>query len=240
MLNTRAALGVLDLSRGDSRAACEEFVAVAEVLARRRETGLGQWWLADEVEARVAEGDVDEAARRLGPYRDDSARSGLARFEAVSARSAAVIAFARGDEAAALHEFDVSLGHHERFDDAYQLGRTLLALGSAQRRLRRRAAAAETLGRAVEQLEAVGAALWAERAQTERARIGGRAAATSSLTATEVRIAELVSAGRSNAEVARALSISPRTVEWNLSKIYRKLRVGSRTELAAKLVHRDH
>src|SRR4051794_9543423 len=91
------------------------------------------------------------------------------------------------------------------------------------------------LGRAVERFEAAGAVLWAERARTERSRIGGRPAATSGLTATERQVAELVRSGRSNAEVARALAISPRTVEWNLSKIYRKLRVGSRTELAAKL-----
>jgi DNA-binding CsgD family transcriptional regulator len=44
-----------------------------------------------------------------------------------------------------------------------------------------------------------------------------------------------VAAGRSNAEVAKELVISPRTVEWNLSKIYRKLRVRSRAELTAKL-----
>jgi DNA-binding CsgD family transcriptional regulator len=235
VLNTRAALGVLDLSQGDSAAAREKFVAVAEALVRRGERGLGEWWLADEVEARVAAGDVEEGAARLAPYREDSVRSGLPRFEALSARAAAVIAFARGDQKAALSEFEVALSQHERFDDAYQLGRTLLALGSAQRRLRSRAAAAETLGRAVGHFESTGAALWADRARTERARIGGRPAATSGLTATEQQIAELVRVGRSNAEVARALSISPRTVEWNLSKIYRKLRVGSRTELAAKL-----
>jgi DNA-binding CsgD family transcriptional regulator len=49
----------------------------------------------------------------------------------------------------------------------------------------------------------------------------------------------LVASGRSNAEVARALYVSPKTVEWNLSKIYRKLHVTSRTELAAKLA-RSH
>ena len=111
-------------------------------------------------------------------------------------------------------------------------------LGSIQRRLQRRAAAAETLDRAAEQLVSVGASLWTERARDERTRIGGRATATSGLTATERQIAELVRVGRSNAEVARALSISPRTVEWNLSKIYRKLQVSSRTQLAAKLADR--
>jgi DNA-binding NarL/FixJ family response regulator len=53
------------------------------------------------------------------------------------------------------------------------------------------------------------------------------------LSATEEQIAELVRLGRSNKEIAAALHISVKTVEWNLSKIFRKLDVHSRTELAA-------
>jgi DNA-binding CsgD family transcriptional regulator len=235
VLLTRVAVALLDLSRGDARNAHATYVDVADAIERRGEGGLGVWWLPDEIEARVAEGDVDGAAARLAPFREAAVGASLPRFEAVSARAAAIIAFARGDETEALSEFDTALARHQRSDDAYQLGRTLLALGSVQRRLRRRAAAAETLTRAIEQLESSGASLWAKRARDEQARIGGRAAATSGLTATERQIAELVRSGRSNDEVARALSISPRTVEWNLTKIYRKLRVSSRTELAAKL-----
>jgi DNA-binding NarL/FixJ family response regulator len=55
------------------------------------------------------------------------------------------------------------------------------------------------------------------------------------LNPTEHRIAELVAKGCTNHEVASRLFFSPKTVEWNLSKIYRKLHVRSRTELAAKL-----
>jgi len=54
------------------------------------------------------------------------------------------------------------------------------------------------------------------------------------LTATETRIAELAAVGRRNGEIAVELSLSPRTVEWHLSRIYRKLGVRSRTELAAR------
>ena len=81
--------------------------------------------------------------------------------------------------------------------------------------------------------EELGASIWAERARREVARIGGRAAVRPGLSATEAAIADLVSAGRSNHEVAAALHLSPKTVEWNLSKIYRKLGVRSRAELAA-------
>jgi DNA-binding CsgD family transcriptional regulator len=44
----------------------------------------------------------------------------------------------------------------------------------------------------------------------------------------------LVCAGQTNDQVARALSLSAKTVAWNLSKVYRKLGVRSRTELAAR------
>jgi DNA-binding CsgD family transcriptional regulator len=55
------------------------------------------------------------------------------------------------------------------------------------------------------------------------------------LTESERRIVGLVVAGRTNDEVAQRLLVSPQTVEWSLTKVYRKLRVRSRTELAAKL-----
>lgn len=57
----------------------------------------------------------------------------------------------------------------------------------------------------------------------------------SRLSETERRIVSLVAAGRTNAEVGERLFLSPKTVEWSLTKVYRKLRVRSRTELAAKL-----
>jgi DNA-binding CsgD family transcriptional regulator len=82
--------------------------------------------------------------------------------------------------------------------------------------------------------EAVGAQLWAERARAELARVGGRQRSGSDLTPTEEQIARLVAAGASNAEVAGELFVSVRTVESNLTRIYSKLGIKSRTELAAR------
>jgi DNA-binding NarL/FixJ family response regulator len=115
-----------------------------------------------------------------------------------------------------------------------ELGRSLLALGTVQRRQRMKQAARTTLERALAVLTEFGARVYADRARQEIARIGGRAAPATGLSATEADIVELVRAGRSNREVASALHLSPKTVEWNLSKIYRKLGVRSRTELAAR------
>jgi DNA-binding CsgD family transcriptional regulator len=116
-----------------------------------------------------------------------------------------------------------------------ELGRSLLALGTVQRRRRKKQAARETLSEALEVLNGLGARVWADRTRREIERIGGRTAPRTALSATEAEIAALVGAGRSNHEVAATLHLSPKTVEWNLSKIYRKLGVHSRTEMAAKL-----
>jgi DNA-binding CsgD family transcriptional regulator len=91
------------------------------------------------------------------------------------------------------------------------------------------------LNAALEVVDALGAKLWSEKARAELARIGGRAAASGALTPTEERVAALIAEGRTYREVADALFISPKTVQWNLSKIYRKLGVRSRAELTAKL-----
>jgi Tfp pilus assembly protein PilX len=73
-----------------------------------------------------------------------------------------------------------------------QRGRTLLALGSVQRRLKQRRAARETLGEAIRLFQGAEAALWAARAKEELARVSGRAPGTGELTPTELRVAELI------------------------------------------------
>ena len=77
--------------------------------------------------------------------------------------------------------------------------------------------------------------MWLEKTGSELRRIGGRIASDEELSETERQIVELVVAGRRNREVAAELSLSPNTVAWNLSKVYRKLGVRSRTELAARV-----
>ena len=112
--------------------------------------------------------------------------------------------------------------------------RSLLVMGEVRRRRKRKRAAREALDEALAGFEELGAVLWAERTREAMRRIGGRTAA-GGLTATEQRVADLVVSGRSNKEIAAALFVSVRAVEANLTRIYAKLNVGSRTELIRRL-----
>ena len=80
--------------------------------------------------------------------------------------------------------------------------------------------------------DSLGAALWAELAAAQLARISGRQASGSSLTETEERVAELVAMGLSNTEIAARLFVTVRTVEAHLSRIFAKLGVRSRVDVA--------
>ena len=107
--------------------------------------------------------------------------------------------------------------------------------GSTLRRAKRRREAREALTQALEIFDLLGASLWAERASAELARIPGRTAASNELSVTEQRVAELVAEGLSNKEVAAKLFVSVRTVESNLSSVYAKLGLRSRSELAVRV-----
>src|SRR5215210_7860648 len=106
---------------------------------------------------------------------------------------------------------------------------------ATRRRARMKRPAREALEQALVVFEELGAPLWAERARAELARVGGRPAATGELTPTERRIAALAAEGHSNKEIAAALFVTPKTVGTQLSRIYRKVGVHSRTELARRL-----
>ena len=81
----------------------------------------------------------------------------------------------------------------------------------------------------------MGARLWAAKARDELERVSLRRAAQDELTETERRVAELAAAGLTNRSVAAQLFISPKTVEANLARVYRKLGISSRAELGARL-----
>ena len=141
----------------------------------------------------------------------------------------------RGELDAALAELGAAAALIEGVPIPLERGRSLLALGAAQRRARQKRAAREALEAAQATFEEMGAAVWAERARDELSRVGGRVPSSSELTAAERRVAELVAEGLQTKQVAAALFVSPKTVEGHLTSIYAKLGVHSRTELARRL-----
>ena len=122
----------------------------------------------------------------------------------------------------------------DRSGQPFERARTQLAFGSVQRRHRQKSGARAALVAAQDAFDGLGATLWVGKAAAELARVGGRAS-VAGLTPTELQVAELIAAGRTYREVAAELFISPKTVQWNLSKIYRKLEIRSRAELPSRL-----
>jgi DNA-binding CsgD family transcriptional regulator len=229
-------LGFLELSAGDPRAADNILRPLAARLASsgwREPSIYGE--LPNAIEALVELAELEEARRLLADLQDRLSRIQSPWGEASAGRCEGLILAADGDLAAAVPALERAVTVHERLPQPFDLARTLLALGAIQRRTRKRGAARETLDRALALFDELGAALWAEKARSELARIGGRTPAGDELTPTERRIAELVARGKTNKEVAAQLFLAPRTVEGHLTRIYEKLGVRSRAELAHRL-----
>jgi DNA-binding CsgD family transcriptional regulator len=144
---------------------------------------------------------------------------------------------AGGDLAAAEDCLQAALEAHAPLPLPLERARGLLLLGRVQRR-RRRAAARDSLERAVALFEELGAPLWASQARDELARLAPAERAPDALTDAERRVVDLVVTGMTNREVAAALFLSPKTVETHLARVYRKLGIGSRAELGARLAAR--
>ena len=108
-------------------------------------------------------------------------------------------------------------------------------MGIVERRRKRKASAREALTRALERFETVGANAWAERTRAELRRTSIRQSRPGELTQTERQVADLAVGGSTNREIAERMFISVKTVEANLSRIYGKLGVRSRTELASRV-----
>ena len=226
-------LGFLELSTGDPQAADSILRPLAKRLASsgwREPSIYGE--LPNAIEALVELAELGEARRLLAELQDRLSRVESPWGEASAGRCEGLILAADGDLGAAVSALERALTVHEQLPQPFDLARTLLALGAVQRRTRKRGAARDALERALAIFDELGAALWTEKARSELARVGGRTAAGDELTPTERRIAELVAKGKTNKEVAAQLFITPRTVEGHLTRIYAKLGVRSRAELA--------
>lgn len=227
------ALGHLELALGNLAEARELLVPVPAMM---RETGLGEWSAhpvhPDAIEVLVALGELEQAAGLTAELADYGRRLDRPWGLAAAARSEALIASARGDAEEALVAADQALAEHDRLEWPFERARTLLVTGSILRRLGRRRDAGAMLAEARSVFETLRSPLWRTRAAAEEARVGGRRGSGDELTPTEARVASLARQGLRNAEIAASLHVTPKTVEATLSRVYRKLGVRSRTELA--------
>jgi DNA-binding CsgD family transcriptional regulator len=229
-------LGFIELSLGNARATHELLGPLVTRCAEMpiREPGFLRF-VPDEVEALVTLGDLGEAARVLEPFEERSRALDRPYGLAVSSRCRALISAGRGNITAAAAALQQALEHHERVGEPFERGRTMLVMGDVHRRRRQKRAAHDALEEALTIFERLPAPLWAERARGAMDRLGRRPPSRWDLTATERQIAELVATGLTTQEVADKMFLSPRTVSANLSSIYRKLGIRSRTELARRI-----
>lgn len=225
-----AALGI-----GDHTAA--EHLAAARTAADRG--GLGGPnvvpFAGDLVEAWVHAGHRGRAAEALERLDERAASTGLVHPAAAAARGHGILA---EDPDLAGASFTRAMELHDRCPMPFERARTLLCWGETLRRMRQPAAARPLLREARGVFDGLGARPWATRAGRELAAAGASPAAGDGapdlvgLTPQEFQIARAVAEGMSNTEVASAIFVSRKTVEAHLTRVYRKLGLRSRTELA--------
>jgi DNA-binding CsgD family transcriptional regulator len=116
----------------------------------------------------------------------------------------------------------------------FERARTLLVAGQIHRRRREKALAREALTGALDAFTSMHTPIWAQRARAELSRIPSRQDGAE-LTPTEQTIARLAIEGLTNREIADRAFMSPKTVEVNLTRIYRKLGIRSRAALANRM-----
>jgi len=224
------ALGDLELGRGNPADALPQYERLAEVL-----TSLG---LLDPdlspapelVEVYLRLGRVDDATAAARTYAVLAAEKGQPWSLARAARVTALLTESE-------EQFEEALGWHERTLDVFETARTRLVYGAWLRRIRRRVDARAQLRLAVSAFDQLGAPSWADLAAGELKATGETArrrepSTADDLTPQERQIAVLLADGQSIREAAARLFLSPKTVEYHLRKVYAKLGIHSRTELA--------
>jgi DNA-binding CsgD family transcriptional regulator len=225
------------------RLARREPGAAAALIERRLEglapaTLLAAPLLAQLVAARLAEGEIDAARVAAGELSEIAGASGRDRVQALAALSLGRIAAASGDpDAPVLLQRAVNL--FATLPEPLGAARARLELARALARQTPQVAV-DLARRARSDLETLGADREADEAAALMRSLGARGRAGPRdhglLSKREVEVLRLVGEGLRNAEVASRLSISPKTAEHHLSRIYAKLGLRTRTELAAYAV----
>lgn len=232
------ARGIVALLTGEPARAAESLGTVWEHTEREGVDEPGVFPVAPElVEALVELGELDRAREVTARLRTLSEQQEHPWGLVTAKRCSALIRLAAppgGDAAAA--ELRAAADSYGQLGLRFDRARALLALGKAERRLRKWAAARRSLEQAAGTFDEIGSTGWAARARAEIDRIGARRPGRAGqLTPTERRVVELAATGRSNKEIAQALFVTINTVEGHLSHAYANLGVRSRAQLAHRL-----
>lgn len=232
---THTALGELALSLGRPAEAVAELEAHEARAAELSFEDVDMSTAPELVDAYLRLGRNDEAIAVAERYADAATRKGQPWARARAERSLGLLA---GDEFET--HFESALALHADTPDMFETARTRLAYGARLRRARHRVRARVELEAALDAFERLGPSPWTDAARTELAATGvtarRRDASTrGDLTPQELQIALLLSAGRTTREAAAALFLSPKTIEYHLRSVYRKLGVNSRDALAEAL-----
>lgn len=217
--------------------------ALEPLLGMERGRGIdepGFWpWQDVYANALVMKDRVEEADLFLRPFEAAAAERGrkseIARLSYVRGR----ILGARGRIGAATEAFERGLESLSSLNMPYERARVYFAYGQTLRRAGKRREAADVLSRAREEFDALGSDTYVKRCERELQACGSAMSRTDlaglpSLTAQEQAVAQLVAAGNTNKQASEELFVSIKTVQYHLTRIYAKLGVGSRTELAAR------
>ena len=209
-----------------------------------RQMGMGEpclpAWPRHAIGAYLAAGQID-AAEQVLTWLDSSAQRLPCRYPRIAAAvGRAQLAEVRGDRGTALAHFQVALALHEQVDLPLEYAETLLEFGGFLRRYGQPAQARRVLAHTIEVAEGAQARWLAGLAHAELRVAGGRRRrpAPSGLTAQESRVAARAATGATNPEIARQLSVSVRTVETHLQRVYSKLGIRSRHGLIANAAAR--
>ena len=217
---------------------------LAPLVARTDRGGLdepGFWpWHDTYATALVLTDRLAEADQFLTPLEATAARRGhrstTARLGAVRGRVLA----ARGEHAAAEQAFTRARAQLAALPLPYEKARVDFVHGLTLRRAGRRRDAAELLASARQSFAALDAQVYVElcdrELKTSRPAPRGSEDGIDSLTAQEQAVSALVARGMTNKEVAASMMLSTKTVQFHLTRVYSKLGVRSRSELAARAV----
>jgi DNA-binding CsgD family transcriptional regulator len=232
VVQSHSARGLLALGMGKLDEALRELERAAEGEPPSLVEPGVHMFAHDLVEVKSRLGWAGEAVCRLARLEEVAEATGRRWAKAAASRCRALLAEGDGFQAG----FEEALARFEAEPLLFEQARTRLYYGERLRRAQQKVAARRRLREAVEQFDAIGAHLWADRARAELRAAGETVAerapeAMEALTAQELQIARLVAEGKSNREVSEAVFLSPKTVDYHLAHVYRKLGLHSRREL---------